>query len=232
MRNANVLHPIESGDTLKRRTVELITDAILSGELTPGQRVNESKLARQLHVSRSPIREALQQLQEQSLIINLPRRGMFVVTLTDEDIQKINSLRVVLEAETLRLARKNLTPQRQQRLELLLARMEASGAAATKLSMKFDFEFHRTVWSFSDNEYLEKVLISLTAPIFAHSVRALLQSQTVKLVLDSHRPIFEFICGTRNMTAEQVILEHLSVRYRNPQKFSSLHGASTVSAQT
>lgn len=228
MRDEPVLHPIETGSTLKRRTVELITDAILSGELTPGQRVNESHLARQLHVSRSPIREALQQLQEQSLIVNIPRRGMFVVTLGEDDIQKINSLRIVLEAETLRLARRNLTAQREKQLEQLLARMETATPSATKLCMKFDFEFHRTIWRFGENEYLEKVLTGLATPVFAYSVRQLLRSETLKLVLDSHRPLFEFICGDRKKTAEQVMLDHLSVRYYDPDKYSSLHDSSTV----
>ena len=231
MRSGTGLRPIETEGTLKRRTVELITDAILSGELKPGERVNESHLARQLRVSRSPIREALQQLQEQSLIVNIPRRGMFVVTLEDKDIQKINSLRVVLEAETLRLARKNLTPQRQEQLEDLLVQMENAPPVAIKLCMKLDFEFHRTIWSFSDNEYLEKVLTGLTAPVFAHSVRALLQSDRLRLVLDSHRPLFEFICGDRKRTAEQVMLAHLSIRDHDPEKYSSLQSGSTYDAR-
>ncbi len=224
------MQPIKTSGTLKHRTVELITDAILSGKIKPGERLNESQLARELHVSRAPIREALQQLQEQSLIVNIPRRGMFVVTLDDEDIQKINGLRVVLEAEALRLAHRNLTPQREKRLEQLLAQMETSPPAPTKLSMRFDFEFHRTIWSFSDNEYLEKVLTSLTVPLFAHSVRTLLRADKLKLVLDSHRPLFEFICGNLDQTAEQVMLAHLSIRYHDPEKYSSLSGASTVLA--
>jgi len=52
----------------------------------------------------------MQQLQEQGLIVNVPRRGMFAVSLDEEEIGKINSLRVVLEAEALRLARRHLNP--------------------------------------------------------------------------------------------------------------------------
>jgi len=115
MRNASILQPIKNNGTLKDRTVEVIADAILGGKIKPGERLNESQLARDLRISRAPVREALQQLQEQGLIINIPRRGMFVVTLDEEDIQKVNSLRVVLEAEALRLARMHLTTQRQKK---------------------------------------------------------------------------------------------------------------------
>jgi DNA-binding GntR family transcriptional regulator len=146
---------------------------------------------------------------------------MFVVTLDEEDTQKINSLRVILEAEALRLAQKNLTPQRQNRLEQLLIAIENMEPMPTKTTMRVDFEFHRTIWSYSGNEYLEKALTSLTAPLFAHTVRTLLRSDKFRRVLDSHRPLFDFICGKSDQSAEQVMLAHLSVRYSLPGKYAS-----------
>ena len=222
MARDSIFQPIKNNGTLKDRTVEVLVDAILSGKIRPGERLNESQLARDLRVSRAPVREALQQLQEQSLIVNIPRRGMFVVSLDEEDIQKINSLRIVLEAEALRLVRRHLTPQREKKLEQLLTTMENMEPAPTKLSMRVDFEFHRTIWGYSGNEYLEKTLASLTAPLFAHSVRTLLRAEKLRMVLDSHRPLFEFICGRSEETAEQIMVAHLSVRYHQPDKFASL----------
>jgi DNA-binding GntR family transcriptional regulator len=214
--------PFRNSGTLKDRAVEVLTDAILSGKIKPGEWLNESQLAREFHVSRAPIREALQQLQEQSLIINVPRRGMFAVTLEEEDIQKINSLRVVLEGEALRLARKHLNTQREQKLEELLITIENMEPSPMKLSMRVDFEFHRTIWSYSENEYLVKILTGLTAPLFAHSVRTLLRGEKLRVILDSHRPLFDFICGRTDQTAEHVMLAHLSVRYREPDRFASI----------
>lgn len=222
----NSFQPFRNSGTLKDRAVEVLTDAILSGRIKPGERLNESQLAREFHVSRAPIREALQQLQEQSLIVNIPRRGMFAVSLDEEDIQEINSLRVVLEAEALRLARKHLNPQREKKLEQLLVMIENMEPSPTKLSMRVDFEFHRTFWSYSGNEYLEKILTSLTAPLFAHSVRTLLRGEKLRMILDSHRPLFDFICGRSKEPAEQVMIAHLSVRYREPDKFASMSKSS------
>src|SRR5690349_24183392 len=102
--------------TLRESIVERLTESILSGKLKMGERLNESQLSRELRVSRAPIREALQQLQQSGLAVNHPRRGMFVVSLDDEDVQKINSLRLVLEAEALRLCRRKLTLRRQKKL--------------------------------------------------------------------------------------------------------------------
>jgi len=201
----------------------MLTDAILSGKIRPGERLNESQLARELHVSRAPVREALQQLQEQSLIANFPRRGMFVVSLDQEDTQKINSLRIILEAEALRLARKNLTPQGEKKLLELLQEMESvEPAPTTKMYVRVDFEFHRTIWSYSNNEHLVKILTSLTAPILAHSARILLRKEKLRIVLDSHRPLFDFICGKSDQPAERVMLDHLKDPYPEPGRFSSI----------
>src|SRR5262245_15772488 len=96
--------------TLKSRGVEILSEAIFSGKIKPGERLNESQLSRELKISRAPIREALQQLEEQGLVVNHARRGMFVVHLEAADIEKINSVRLILEAQCLRLARTQLTP--------------------------------------------------------------------------------------------------------------------------
>jgi len=222
MARDSIFQPIKNNGTLKDRTVEVLVDAILSGKIRPGERLNESQLARDLRVSRAPVREALQQLQEQSLIVNIPRRGMFVVSLDEEDIQKINSLRIVLEAEALRLVRRHLTPQREKKLEQLLTTMENMEPAPAKLSMRVDFEFHRTIWSYSGNGYLEKIRPILSAPLFAPAVRPLLRAEQLRMVLDSHRPLFEFICGRSEEPAERIMVAHLSVRYHQPDKFASL----------
>lgn len=71
-----ILQPIGKDGTLKDHTVQVLADAILTGKRKPGDRLNESQLARDLHVSRAPVREELRQLQDQSVVVNVPRRGM------------------------------------------------------------------------------------------------------------------------------------------------------------
>lgn len=222
MRANAVVAPIRRHQTLKDRTLEALTEAILEGKIRPGERLNESQLARHLHVSRAPVREALQQLQEQGLIVNLPRRGMFVVSLDEEDIQKINSLRVVLEAEALRLAQARATSQGIKKLMQLVDEMENMEPSPAAQAVRIDLEFHRTIWGMTGNEYLEKVLTSLTAPVFAHSVLAMIRADKMRLVLDSHRPLADYVAGANGESAEAVMLAHLSVRYHDPARFASL----------
>jgi DNA-binding GntR family transcriptional regulator len=208
--------------TLKENIVEVLTEAIFSGKLKPGERLNESQLARDLKVSRAPIREALQHLQEQGMVMNSPRRGMFVVFLEDEDIQKINSVRLVLEAESFRLARAHMNKTHEAKLTQMLERLEKSETAAPAVRARYDFEFHRTVWSLSGNEYLERTLHSLTAPLFAHSVLRIMKSDKIRHIIYSHRPLMAFLMGKSKVPAEELIAAHLRVPWVRPERFSSL----------
>jgi DNA-binding GntR family transcriptional regulator len=207
--------------TLKDNIVEILSEAIFTGRMKPGERVNESQLARELEVSRAPIREALQQLQEQGLIINHPRRGMFVVHLEDEDLQKINSVRLVLEAEALRLARANFSRAAHARLTQVLERMERAENAAPGARVKLDAEFHKTIWALTGNEFMERTLSSLTAPLFAYGVIKAMKADKVRHVIYSHRPLLEFLLGTTKASAESVLADHLKIPWDRPDRFSS-----------
>jgi DNA-binding GntR family transcriptional regulator len=213
--------PIRSQKTLKDTAARLLTEKILSGKIRPGERLNESQLSRQLRISRAPIREALQQLLEQGIVVNVTRRGMFVVSLEHEDIQKINSLRLILEAEALRLARRLANPADLQKVARLVEKMENMEPAPTSDSVRIDIEFHRTIWSLAGNDYLERMLTSLTAPLFAHAMLTFLRAEKQRMVLDSHRPLLEFLQGKSKKSAEEVMLTHLSLRWTDPAYFST-----------
>lgn len=211
----------ETDATLSDSIVELIRQRIVSGAIPPGKRLNESALARELKVSRAPIREAFRQLHEQGLAINNPRRGMFVVNLEEQDLQKINSLRIVLEAEALRLARRNMTPQREKKLRQLLDKMERLSDGPVFQLVGADIDFHRAIWKMSGNEYLERMLTGLTAPLFMYATLLVVKGKRKRIVLDSHQPILDWLLGKREESAEQLMFDSLKARWTAPARFSS-----------
>lgn len=134
--------------------VKTLKEAILSSQIKPGERLNESELARQFQIPRAPIREALQQLEEQGLVFSHPRKGMFVVSLEEADKQKINSVRLVLEAEALRLCQSNLSPEGERLLAQSIEKMERQGEGPADQQWRLDLEFHQTLWKLCGNEFL------------------------------------------------------------------------------
>lgn len=174
-------------------------------------------------MSRIPVREALLQLQEQGLVTNHPRRGMFVTSLDEEDIQRINSLRILLEAEAIKLCRVHLTPTREKHLASLVEKMENCNSESDFDASMFDLEFHRAIWESSENPYLEKTLNSLVTVLFAHQAIAYTTAHgTLHWPLNHHRVLFDVICGRSTISPEVAMMNHLRVRYTNPERFSSL----------
>src|ERR1043165_2802624 len=146
----DLLTPNGPPTTLRAHVVKILSAGILSGKYKPGGRLNESQIARELNISRIPVREALSQLQEQGLVQNRERRGMFVTHIGPEEVLQISSLRIVLETEALRLARSRMTPETLAQLDKLVDRMDGWNSTLLEAAA-MDLEFHRALWKAAGN---------------------------------------------------------------------------------
>jgi GntR family transcriptional regulator, rspAB operon transcriptional repressor len=207
--------------TLKSHIFQGLRDAIVSGRYRPGDRLNESKIARELGISRIPVREALMQLQEHGLVMNLERRGMFVTRLSEEDVQRINSLRVVLEAEALKLCRLRISKQDAARLTRIMERMEAWTEHNEMDAAALDLEFHRTLWEAAGNPYLTKTLDSLVTSLFAHKALEYVSADLKRWSLHHHRALLDIALGKSNTEPEAALVLHMRTAYNEPERFSS-----------
>jgi DNA-binding GntR family transcriptional regulator len=213
--------PIETA-TLNERVVQVLRDAILTGKLRPGTRLNETRLARDLRMSRIPLREALQRLEEQGLLVNVPRKGRYVVSLTDEEVQKINSVRVVLEVEALTLCRAKIVRSQEAELASLVYKWEDNiSTMNASEGAELDSHIHQAIWSFTGNEYILKTLTSLTLPLFAYRVIRKLNVELERWGKNSHIPLLEFVQNKSKSTAKEVMLKHLQFGWDQPDRFSS-----------
>jgi DNA-binding GntR family transcriptional regulator len=95
-------------------------EAIVSGKIEPGAHLNETDIAKQMAVSRIPVREALRKLEQEGLIVRLPNKGCFVITFTEQDIKEVFSLRASLESMAYEWAIPKLTSQDIQKLKDLI----------------------------------------------------------------------------------------------------------------
>lgn len=217
--------------TLKAHIAGLIREGIIRGKYRAGERLNESKLARQFGVSRIPVREALMQLQEQGLVMNHPRRGMFVNSLGNEDTQKINSVRIVLEAEAMKLCRARFTSEMNTSLARIVRAMERWKGGPELDAAALDLEFHRTLWNGSGNPFLFRTLDSLVRVVLAHHALDTIARDQVRWSMKHHRVLLEVVRGESSLTPEEAIVTHLRMCYSNPEGFSSFgaqHHANTT----
>ena len=207
--------------TLRAHVVKVLRNKIMSGQYKSGDRLNESLIARELQVSRIPVREGLSQLQDQGLVMYHPRRGMFVTQLSVEEVQQINSLRIVLEPEAMRLARARMTPEVLATLTRLVEQMEAWNGTLFDAAA-LDLEFHQTIWRATGNPHLERVLNSLTTSLFAHKALEHISQEIRRWRLSHHRALLEVVADPAMRDPQSAILTHLRMAYTEPEKFSSL----------
>jgi DNA-binding GntR family transcriptional regulator len=216
--------------TLRSHVVRRLRAEIIDGRYRPGDRLNESQIAREFNISRIPVREALSQLQEQGLVMNHERRGMFVVRLGVDEVQQINSLRIVLEAEAMRLARARLTPEVRAELTELVIRMDAwEGPLIDAAAL--DRKFHSVIWQAAGNPYLVRTLDSLTVSLFAHKALEHDSHEVRRWRLNHHKALLDVVTGESDADPQFAMLTHLRMAYTEPERFSSL-GVSAAVAPT
>jgi DNA-binding GntR family transcriptional regulator len=128
---------------------------VVTGELAPGTRLVEDRLAASLGVSRNPVREALQTLAAEGFVELLPRRGAVVAQITAEQAEELFDVRMALESLAARLAARNASPAEVADLTSVLDRARAATEAGDyDLLASCNTTFHELVVAASGNEYL------------------------------------------------------------------------------
>jgi len=154
--------------TLRHRIVEIIRQAITSGDLGPGDRIVELQLAKQLGVGNTAVREALFELERAGLVTRIPNKGSFITKMTLEDAQQIFQVRKALESLAVELAAEHMSSADFDVLQGFVDAMKAAAEASDiERFYQKDLEFHRTLWRFSQNRYLASSLETVVVPLFA-----------------------------------------------------------------
>jgi DNA-binding GntR family transcriptional regulator len=138
---------------------ELIREAIVHGRLAPGQRLKEEELARELGMSRTPVREALLILQSDGLVESVPRRGATVRSYAVDDLDDLYQLRAVLEGHAARRAATRISAADVARLEESCSRFELLRAADDLQDLvKENLVFHNIIIDAAESPRLRGLL--------------------------------------------------------------------------
>ncbi|MCG8564733.1 MAG: GntR family transcriptional regulator [Desulfobacterales bacterium] len=144
--------------TLMKTVEGRIREEIITGGLKPGTHLKETQLARQLEVSRFPVREALALLAKDGLVETIPYKGTFVKQLTQKDIREVFTVRGSLEELALRSMIPRATPEMVDELKACVGRMEGAEAQGDwRTSAREDIDFHRLLCRYSANDRLLSV---------------------------------------------------------------------------
>lgn len=205
---------IRRSKSLHQQVYEALRAAILGGDLQAGERLVETQLADWLQVSRTPLREALRQLQQEGLATADVNGGLRVTTLTPNEAIELYDCRLALEGLAIAGACTKATPEQLKQIEAYVLEAEAAGrqtpqSVSCQQLLDLDYQFHRLIAESSGN----RRLVSLLDTLF--NAMALLRMQTLKRnpkVLDiqrEHRQIYEAILTGDPDIAREAISCHL-----------------------
>lgn len=205
------LSPIVGGAPLAQAIAKMLRERILSGDLRVGQQVVQAEIARQLKVSRAPVREALNQLLAEGLIREVPRHGTFVYRPGTADIREVFDLRVALEVRAAQLIIENLSEDRIRQVETLIVPIERAVARKdVKGIAKADVAFHEQLIKASGNRRLHQAFVTQ-----ARNVRALLSIDEetyyddLERLVHEHRQIVRALRSGSKMEAQNEITAHI-----------------------
>jgi GntR family transcriptional regulator of gluconate operon len=201
---------VVQSEALWERVVAALRRAIVIGELVPGSHLKEPLLAQRFGVSRLPIREAIAQLDREGLVRIEPRRGAFVIGVTEQDISDIYECRMMLEKAAIRRTALRIGEQTLADLEALVRQMEvATATTQPQLLASSDMSFHRMLVTTSGNRALVNTwepVAPLIETILGISDTTIFSSPGLPGAVQGHRDIMQALAD-HDVTAAEAILE-------------------------
>ena len=187
-----------------------LRQAILKGELKPGERLMEIALAERLGVSRTPIREAMRKLEQEGLVVMIPRRGAQVANITEKDLNDVLEVRIALENVAIEKACARMTEEEMRRLWLAAKEFEHTIAEGNLVKLaEADVAFHEVIYQASDNKRLIQVLNNMREQIYRYRVEYLKEGETRDVLVKEHEELTKAIRERDVERAKQLSFQHI-----------------------
>lgn len=203
---------IQMNEYLPLRDVVFNTlrQAILKGELKPGERLMEIALAERLGVSRTPIREAMRKLEQEGLVVMIPRRGAQVASITEKDLNDVLEVRIALENMAVEKACSRMTEDSIGKLWLAAKTFERTMKDGDLVKLaEADESFHDIIYQASDNYRLVQTLNNFKEQLYRYRVEYLKEEETRNQLVKEHEKLYRAIKERDIQEAKEVAFCHI-----------------------
>lgn len=187
-----------------------LRQAILRGELKPGERLMEIQLANKLGVSRTPIREALRKLELEGLVNMVPRKGAEVADITEKSLRDVLEVRKALEELSVQLACEKITEEEIEELKRVAERFKDTldDQDVTKIA-EADVAFHDVIYTATDNQKLILLLNNLREQMYRYRVEYLKKEEAYPQLIAEHEELIDNISKRNKEEATRIMCEHI-----------------------
>lgn len=187
-----------------------LRQAILKGELEPGERLMEIQLAERLGVSRTPIREAIRKLELEGLVHMVPRKGAEVASISEKSLREVLEVRRSLEELAIELACQKITAEQIKELEeaeVQFADAVQKGDAMT--IAESDEHYHDVIYQATDNSRLVQILNNLREQMYRYRLEYIKDADKRQILVVEHEHIIRAVKNHNIPEAKQAMREHI-----------------------
>ena len=187
-----------------------LRQAILRGELKPGERLMEIQLANKLGVSRTPIREAIRKLELEGLVLMIPRKGAEVAEITEKNMRDVLEVRKALEELAVQLACEKITDEEIEEMKKAAEefKMILKSRDITEIA-EADVRFHDIIYMATDNQKLIHLLNKLREQMYRYRVEYLKNPDVHEQLTQEHEEIVYHIKRREKVEATAVTCQHI-----------------------
>lgn len=187
-----------------------LRQAILTGDMKPGERLLEIQLANKLGVSRTPIREAIRMLELEGLVVMVPRRGAQVAQITEKSMSDVLEVRCALDELAVELACVRITEEEKEELrEACDAFEKATQTGEVHVIAKADVDFHDIIFKVAGNPRLTQMVNNLAEQMYRYRFEYIKDESQHPMLVKEHRGICESICKGDVEASKIAIKEHI-----------------------
>ena len=187
-----------------------LRQAILKGELEPGERLMEIQLAERLGVSRTPIREAIRKLELEGLVLMIPRKGAEVAKISEKSLRDVLELRRSLEELAIELACQRMTEEEIDELEYAQkAFREAMDSKDVMLMAETDEKYHEIIYQGTKNSRLVQILNNLREQMYRYRLEYIKDADKRQILLIEHDNIVKAVRNRKVAEAKAAMREHI-----------------------
>lgn len=202
--------------SLGTRIYNILEDRILSGEYEIGESLIEMKLAKEFDVSRTPVREAIHQLERKGLVKIVTNKGAEVVGITNSDLAQIYTIRMKLEGLAARWATENISDDDLIRLRESVELLEFYSMKNNNLALsKTDSSFHEIIYESCDSKILKNILGDFHNYINRATKNPLENPKRINDIITEHKEILNAIESGNADLAEKLAVHHVEVAAKN-----------------
>jgi len=207
----NKLYKIDDYELLNQKVHRILKARIIKGDLKPGEKLLENKIAEQLGVSRTPVREALKQLAAEGFLKMNPNLGVVVVEFSLEDLCETLQIRRVLEGLAAYIAAEKINNEEIKKLEEIIKKMSISISKPNIVAYSnLNAEFHNLIVNVCGNKRLTKICNNLHSSDHRFRIRVLRNDiERLKYSLKEHQEIVEVLKRKDSEQADKMSQKHV-----------------------